>query len=72
MLVFFHTSGDAIAGERKLLDSGVDAQLVSAPKTVNFGGVCLRVNAAEIDTLRLLLGETIRDICPEDDGAELF
>jgi len=63
----FRRAGDAIAGERKLLDAGVDVQMIDAPKTIgNVCGVCLKVHAADLGKVRMLLGETIQGIYSEN------
>ena len=78
LILTFCSSQDAIAGERKLLDAGVDVQAIPVPramgrivgKTVDPGcNVCLLVSSADLDRARLLLGGSIRDICPKNDTA---
>ena len=65
-ILVFKNANDAIAGERKLLDAGVDVELKPAPKTMSPGcGICLRVNTADLGKVRLLLGETMRNMYSE-------
>ena len=68
LVLAFRSASDAIAGERKLLDAGVDVQMVDAPKVIGPGcGICLKVNPASIAKVRLLLGATIQSIHPESE-----
>ena len=78
LILCFKSAQDAVAGERKLMDAGMDARLIPAPKTMGPGcGMCLMVNSTDIGKVRLLLGETIRELSilpPEqlhDSGAAL-
>jgi hypothetical protein len=72
-ILVFHSARDAIAGERKLLDAGIDAQPLPAPKTISPGcGICLLANHADIGKVRLILGNSIRGICPETEFEERF
>jgi len=64
----FRNTSDAIAGERKLLDAGVDAEVITAPKTTKTGcGICLKVHFSDIDKVRMLLGVTIQGVYPETE-----
>ena len=72
LILAFQSTGDAIAGERKLLDAGVDVRVMPAPKSAGgSGGICLVINAADAGKARLLLGNSIRSACPEtEDGKD--
>ena len=71
LLVFKNTS-DAVAGERKLLDAGVDAQVIPAPKTMSPGcGICLKINSADIGKVRLILGENMQCMYNEYEEQKL-
>ena len=63
----FRSAGDAIAGERKLLDVGLDVRMIDSPKTIqNNCGICLRVHSADIGKVKLILGKTIQAIYQEN------
>ena len=68
-ILAFQSAGDAIAGERKLLDAGVEVELISAPMAIRGGcGAYLKVYSADMGKVRLLLGETIMSIHPESEN----
>ena len=70
-ILTFQSAGDAIAGERKLLDAGMEAEPIPAPKAIKGGcGACLKVYSAGIGKVRLLLGETILSICLENENGD--
>ena len=56
LILGFQNTQDAIAAERKLLDAGMDVELMPAPKAIKDGGICLAVHSADIGKVRLLLG----------------
>jgi hypothetical protein len=46
----------------------MDVRLMPSPKTISPGcGICLRVQSDDIGKVRLLLGESFRSICFEDE-----
>ena len=66
LILAFNSASDAIAGERKLLDAGVDVDMIDAPKAIKSGcGICLKLDSAETARARLILGESIRGIYRE-------
>lgn len=66
-IVSFYSDSDAVAGERKLLDAGMDARLIPAPPEAG-SGVSLAVESSDMGKVKLLLGETVRDIRPKDSA----
>jgi hypothetical protein len=58
-LIFtFHNTHEAIMGERRLLDSGLDARVMPVPGALGKAcGIALRVPEAEGDKARFILGE---------------
>jgi hypothetical protein len=70
LVLTFQNASDAVAGERKLLDAGVDVRMMPAPKAIGPGcGICLVVNSVDIGKVRLLLAGSIRGICREGETA---
>ena len=71
-ILAFRDDSDTIAGERKLLDAGVDVQLIASPKAAGPAcNICLKVNSADMGKVRMLLAHSIRSIFPVDgDGEE--
>jgi len=68
----FRSSGGVIAGERKLLDAGVNARIMPAPKSSGTG-ICLVIDAADLSKAKLLLGNSIQAVYQTDEnGKELF
>jgi hypothetical protein len=68
-IIIFKTAGDTIEAERKLIDAGIDARMMDAPKSINAGGnICLAVNPRDIGKVRLLLGDRIGEIFPVGEG----
>lgn len=71
----FHTTHDAIHGERRLLDNGVKVRVMALPSCLGAGcGLCLRVAMGEAGVSRGLLRDA--GIVPEavyqksvEDGA---
>jgi hypothetical protein len=61
--VFFGNSGDTIAAERKLIDAGMEAR-IAPNNTGAVCGICLVVNSGDMGKVRLLLGDSIREIIP--------
>ena len=67
LILTFQSASDAIAGERKLLDAGVEVQMIDALKAIKSGcGICLKLDSAEIGKAKLVLGESIRGIYREN------
>ena len=72
IILVFRSSGAVIAGERKLLDAGVDVRVMAAPKGSGCG-ICLSINAAHLGKAKLLLGNDIQSIYRSDEnGKELL
>lgn len=70
VIVSFYRDSDAIAGERKLLDAGMEARLVPAPAASGKNaGLCIAADSRDADRVKLILGETVRDMRHEDPGA---
>jgi hypothetical protein len=63
-LVFsFHTTTEAIVGERRLLDAGLPVMVMPAPPRIGPGcGICLRVRDGDLEQARALLGAGYRGI----------
>ena len=60
----FHSTHDAINGERMLLNGGVKVKVMALPSSLGAGcGLCLRVASSEFDCSQRLLRES--DICPQ-------
>ncbi|MDR2892701.1 MAG: DUF3343 domain-containing protein [Deltaproteobacteria bacterium] len=60
----FHSTHDAINGERLLLSGGVKVKVMALPSSLGAGcGLCLRVAKDELDRSRGLLSEV--DIHPQ-------
>jgi hypothetical protein len=60
IILSFRNTRDAIMGERKLLDAGLDVRVMPMPGQLGPAcGICLRVNPADLGKTRTLLGETI-------------
>lgn len=58
LILVFRNSGDAIAGERKLLDAGINAVLSALQGTAG-KGICLRISSSDMGKARLLLGDSV-------------
>jgi hypothetical protein len=58
-LIFtFHDTREAIMGERRLLDSGLEARVMPVPRALGKAcGIALRVPEAEADKALGILGE---------------
>jgi hypothetical protein len=58
-LIFtFHNTHEAIMGERRLLDSGLEAKVMPVPRALGKScGIALRVPKAEADKALGILGE---------------
>lgn len=58
-LIFtFHDTREAIMGERRLLDSGLESKVMPVPRALGKAcGIALRVPEAEADKARVILGE---------------
>ena len=53
----FHSTHDAINGERLLLEGGVKVKVMALPSSLGAGcGLCLRVASAELEQSRSLMG----------------
>jgi hypothetical protein len=63
LVITFHNTHDAIMAERLLLDSGIEAQVMPQPPLLGPAcGIALRVNAAEMEKIRPLLGAVIAGV----------
>jgi hypothetical protein len=63
LVITFHNTREAIMGERQLLDSGVNAGVMPMPPVLGPGcGIALRIDPADLEKAKLLLGETINGI----------
>ena len=73
LILSFRSANDAIAGERRLLDAGVDVQMVDTPKTIESGcGICLKIHSADMGKAKLILGESIQGIYRESENGKAF
>ena len=69
IILAFQSTGDAVAGERKLLDAGVDVRTMPAPKTLaGICGICLAIDPADLGRARLILGDSIRGVYREGEN----
>jgi hypothetical protein len=72
-LIFtFHDTHEAIMGERRLLDSGLDARVMPVPGALGKAcGIALRVPEAEGGRALAVLGEDYRGVfCPSGEAGE--
>jgi hypothetical protein len=72
-LIFtFHDTHEAIMGERKLLDSGLEARVMPVPRALGKScGIALRVPEASAERALLLLGENYLGVfCPSGEAGE--
>ncbi|GHV96592.1 hypothetical protein AGMMS50293_29120 [Spirochaetia bacterium] len=63
LIITFPNTHDAIMGERILLDSGLDVRVMPMP--IQLGpacGIALRIDPADLEMAKSLLGETIGGI----------
>jgi hypothetical protein len=59
----FHSTHDAIMGERELLDSGIDVRVMPNPRQMGPAcGIALRVNPEDFERARELLGQRVAGI----------
>ncbi|MDR2479204.1 MAG: DUF3343 domain-containing protein [Treponema sp.] len=74
LIICFHTSHDAIVGERLLLDSGLDVRVMPMPPELGPAcGIALRLAADSFKKAGDLLGETIADVyCRSPEAAGEF
>jgi len=53
----FHSTHEAMTGERTLIDGGVKVRVMALPSSLGAGcGLCLRVDQSELKTANRLLG----------------
>jgi hypothetical protein len=58
LIVIFHNTHEAIMGERRLLDSGLEARVMPVPAALGKScGIALRIAEAEADKALCVLGE---------------
>jgi hypothetical protein len=72
-LIFtFHDTREAIMGERKLLDSGLDARAMPVPRALGKAcGIALRVPEDGAERALLTLGENYLGVfCPSGEAGE--
>ncbi|MDR1319147.1 MAG: DUF3343 domain-containing protein [Treponema sp.] len=63
IIVVLRNTHEAIMGERKLLDSGLDVRVMPMPRQLGPGcGMALRIDPGDFEKTRELLGETIRGL----------
>jgi hypothetical protein len=68
IIISFRNTRDAIMGERKLLDAGLDVRVMPMPGRIGPAcGICLRVNPVDIEKTQALLGETIFGLFRAED-----
>jgi hypothetical protein len=68
IIITFRNTHDAIMGERKLLDAGIDVRIMSMPSRLGPAcGICLRVNPGDIEKARMLLGGSILGMYRAED-----
>jgi hypothetical protein len=59
----FHTTREAIVGERRLLDAGLPVTVMPSPPQIGPAcGICLRVPGGDREKARMLLGAGYRGI----------
>jgi hypothetical protein len=59
----FHSTSEAIMGEKRLLDAGLRVTVMPAPPQIGPGcGICLRVQGADLEKARAILGPGCRAI----------
>ncbi|MDR3338422.1 MAG: putative selenium-dependent hydroxylase accessory protein YqeC [Treponema sp.] len=74
IVISFRGARDAILGERKLLDAGIDVRIMPMPGRLGPAcGICLRVNPGDIKKAQMLLGGTILGMYrAEDESGRTF
>jgi len=71
LLLAFRSSGELAAGERKLLDAGVDVRTAPSPDSADSGGgICLVIDPADLGKAKLLLGNSIRAVYRIDENGK--
>jgi hypothetical protein len=62
-IFIFHSTHDAIMGERTLFSAGVDVKAMPVPSSLGPAcGIALRVNPEEAEKAGTLLGQTVKGI----------
>jgi hypothetical protein len=72
-LIFtFHDTHEAIMGERKLLDSGLEVRVMPVPRALGKAcGIALRAPEAEAEKALRVLGENYLGVfCPSGETGE--
>ena len=68
LLILFRNDNEAVEGEQKLLNAGIDVKMIPAPKTMGPGcGICLSLSPADLGKAKLLLGGSILEIWPKSE-----
>ncbi|MDR2071801.1 MAG: DUF3343 domain-containing protein [Treponema sp.] len=62
-IFIFHSTHDAIMGERTLLTAGVDVKAMPVPPSLGPAcGIALRVNPEDVEKTAALLGQNVKGI----------
>ena len=71
LILTFRSSGSLVAGERKLIDSGLVVRTELIPGNADCGcGICLVIDALDLGKAKLLLGNNIRSIHPMEGNGK--
>jgi hypothetical protein len=63
IIVVLRGTREAIMGERKLLDAGIDVRVMPMPRQLGPGcGMALRISPDDFEKAGALLGETVRGL----------
>jgi hypothetical protein len=68
-LLVFQNTREAVIAERELLDRGLEVRVMPMPRSL--GPVCgmvLRVNSADVERAKALLGESAGVYCRKGEG----
>ncbi|MDR1587846.1 MAG: DUF3343 domain-containing protein [Treponema sp.] len=67
IIIVLRSTHEAIMGERKLLDAGIDVRVMPMPRQLGPGcGMALRISPDDFKKAGMLLGETTRGLYCRD------
>jgi hypothetical protein len=70
IIIVLRGTHEAIMGERKLLDAGIDVRVMPMPRQLGPGcGMALRISPEDFEKAGMLLGETVQGLyCRAGEG----